>query len=66
VAELLGVCKWCTRDIVWDRTAGGWRHVESRSLLCPDGSWAAIDNDASPISGKPAQAGPSACAGWRT
>jgi hypothetical protein len=41
--EPVGVCRWCSRDITWDHHAGGWRHVESHSLLCPNGSRAAID-----------------------
>ncbi|OLE21463.1 MAG: hypothetical protein AUG44_27455 [Actinobacteria bacterium 13_1_20CM_3_71_11] len=47
MADLLGVCLWCSRDIVWDHCADGWRHTESNSLFCPDGSRAVIANSAS-------------------
>ena len=42
----VGVCRWCRQDIEWDHYAG-WRHVDSHSLLCPDGSIAVIDTEAS-------------------
>lgn len=47
MGDLIGTCLWCSRDIRWDRIAGGWRHTEHGSLLCPDGSRAAVDNAAS-------------------
>jgi hypothetical protein len=43
MTDTLGVCRWCRREIEWDRYAGGWRHTESNSLLCPNGAPAAID-----------------------
>jgi hypothetical protein len=43
--ELLGDCRWCRRPISWDHYAGGWRHTETHSLLCPDGVPAEIDID---------------------
>lgn len=37
------VCRWCWRDIEWDSAAEAWRHVESGSRFCPDGTPAARD-----------------------
>jgi hypothetical protein len=45
VADLLGICLWCSREVAWDHHAGGWRHTESGSLLCHDGSRAVLDTD---------------------
>jgi len=41
------VCRSCQRDIWWDQDTGGWRHIESHSLLCPDGSRAVISTEPS-------------------